>query len=184
MKPADLLKNILTDTKVALKDEFDKNFERKGFFNDKWKQPKLTNNRGSVMARSGNLRKGLKARVSGNSVVFSNSMPYAQIHNEGGEIVVTAKMKRFFWAMYYKAHNAGNLFSIKRKKKVNNQRTRQLSQEAQQWKALALMKVGQKMKIEQRQFIGEHPQVTQKIEDIVKFNVEEYNKQLFKNLKK
>jgi hypothetical protein len=28
---------------------------------------------------------------------------YTQIHNEGGEIVVTEKMKAFFWAKYYEA---------------------------------------------------------------------------------
>jgi hypothetical protein len=26
------------------------------------------------------------------------------IHNEGGEITVTAKMKKYFWAMYYQAN--------------------------------------------------------------------------------
>ncbi|WP_233861007.1 hypothetical protein [Tenacibaculum piscium] len=62
MNPNDLLKNIITDTKVKLHDEFDRNFERKGFFNDKWKQPKLFNNKGSEIS-DGDLRDGIHNRV-------------------------------------------------------------------------------------------------------------------------
>lgn len=181
MNPNDLLKNIITDTKVKLHDEFDRNFERKGFFNDKWKQPKLFNNRGSVMARTGKLRRGLKSKVNGTTINFSNSMPYASIQNKGGKIVVTAKMKRFFWAMFYKS--SGAIKKTKGGKTSKSQRNIRLTQEAQKWRALALMKVGKKMEIEQRQFLGEHPQIIRHIDAVVKFNVEEYNKQLIKNLK-
>ncbi|WP_318546327.1 hypothetical protein [Flavobacterium columnare] len=40
---------------------------------------------------------------------------------------------------------------------ANTERNRKLSTEAEQWKALALQKTGEKMKIQKRQFIGEHP---------------------------
>lgn len=46
--------NFLRDVKVELAEEFDRNFERKGFFNQKWKNTKLVNSRGSLMSRSGN----------------------------------------------------------------------------------------------------------------------------------
>lgn len=36
-------KTILKDLKVELSDEFDRNFERKAFFNEAWKQSKLAN---------------------------------------------------------------------------------------------------------------------------------------------
>jgi hypothetical protein len=57
--------------------------------------------------------------------------------------------------------------------KGNSERSQRLSAEAQQWKNLALMKVGTKMKIEQRQFIGDHPVVRQRIEDIIGVNFKE-----------
>lgn len=76
-------KNILTDIKVELADEFDRNFERKGFFSNKWKERK-SNNTGSLMQATGTLRKSIRARVQAQSVTFSSSVPYASIHNEGG----------------------------------------------------------------------------------------------------
>lgn len=43
MNSKDLLHRILTDMRVELTEEFDKNFERKAFFTDKWKK-RATNN--------------------------------------------------------------------------------------------------------------------------------------------
>ena len=48
-----LEKKILNDMAVELADEFDRNFERKAFFTEKWASPKINNARGSVMNRSG-----------------------------------------------------------------------------------------------------------------------------------
>ncbi|MXV37690.1 hypothetical protein GO491_03195 [Flavobacteriaceae bacterium Ap0902] len=167
MKPEDFLKTTLTDIKVKLTDEFDKNFERKAFFDEKWPQPKLHNRRGSVMMRSGKLRRSIQSKLTSRGIEFSSAMPYADIQNNGGKVEVTAKMKRFFWAMYYKASNGS-------KNKTN------LSIEAKQWKALALMKVGQKMKIEQRQFMGHHPQVDKFIKEIITRNLNELDIKPFK----
>ena len=41
------------------------------------------------------------SRTTENSITFFTSLPYAAIHNDGGEIVVTKRMKRFFWHKYY-----------------------------------------------------------------------------------
>lgn len=146
---------------MQLAQEFDRNFERKGFFDKKWPATKHQYSRGSLM-----MRRGIKAQVRGNSIVFTNSMPYAALHNEGGEIAVTAKMKRYFWAMHYKAGGAVVAGS-------KSQRNKRLSDEAGQWKAMALLKVGTKIKIEQRQFIGHHPQVDAAVRKIVDHNVQE-----------
>lgn len=43
MNSKDLLHRILSDMRVELTEEFDKNFERKAFFTDKWKK-RTTNN--------------------------------------------------------------------------------------------------------------------------------------------
>jgi phage gpG-like protein len=166
MNPNDLIRNILTDAKVQLAQEFDRNFERKGFFDKQWPATKHQYSRGSLMMRSGKLRRGNKAQVRGNSIVFTNSMPYAALHNEGGEITVSAQMKRYFWAMHYKAGGAVVAGS-------KSQRNKRLTDEAGKWKAMALMKVGTKMKIEQRQFIGHHPQVDAAVRKIIDHNVQE-----------
>jgi phage gpG-like protein len=176
MNPNDFIKNILSDVRVDLTDEFDRNFERKGFFDKKWLGTNLPNQRGSLLMRSGKLRRSVMSKQNNNSVSWSSSLPYASINNNGGEIKVTAKMKSFFWAMFYKASGAAG--------KGKSERSQRLSDEAQQWKNLALMKVGQKMKIEQRQFIGDHPVVRQRIEDVVGINMKELETYYFNQLKK
>ena len=40
-------------------------------------------------------------------VIIQNKLVYAPIHNDGGYITVTAKMKGFFWAQHYRAR--GNM---------------------------------------------------------------------------
>lgn len=175
MNPKDFIKNILSDVRVDLTEEFDRNFERKGFFDKKWRGTNLPNQRGSLMMRSGKLRRSVMSKQNGNSVSWSSSLPYASIHNEGGEIEVTAKMKSFFWAMFYKASGAAG--------KGKSERSKRLSAEAQQWKNLALMKIGSKMKIEQRQFIGDHPVVRQRIEDVIGINMKELETYYYNQLK-
>ncbi|PIF44909.1 hypothetical protein CLU96_1907 [Chryseobacterium sp. 52] len=174
MQPKDFLKQVMTDTKVKLSEEFDKNFERKAFFDKKWADAKLKNNRGSLMVRSGMLRRSIRGpKMLTNSINWSSSQPQAKMLNEGGYVVVTEKMKRFFWAMYYKS--SGGLTKIKSGELASNQRNQRLSGEAAQWKALALQKVGSRMKIEQRQFLGHHPQVDKFIKEIVDRNFRELN---------
>jgi len=94
------LKNLISDIRVKLNDEFDRNFERKAFFDKSWQQTKLPNNKGSLMMRTGAGRRSLKSTTQGDSIVWRSSLPYMALHNEGGEITVTAQMKKFFWAMY------------------------------------------------------------------------------------
>ncbi|WP_314808577.1 phage virion morphogenesis protein [Capnocytophaga granulosa] len=163
------LNHVLTDTKVKLTEAFDRNFERKGFFNQKWPETKLHNRRGSLMIRTGTLRRSIRSTIEGSSVRWTSAVPYAQVHNNGGEIEVTAKMKRYFWAMYYKATNASK----------GNKNNKNLPAEALRYKALALKKVGDKLSIPKRQFIGDHPEVKRMIDEIVGYNLNE----VFKNIK-
>jgi len=134
--------------------------------------------------------------------VFSSSLPYASIHNEGGTVVVTAKMKRFFWSKYYKAAGAisrsvllkdgsRHLFvstdskeRMAKQLKSKSKRAIALNMEAKQWKNLALMKVGQTVKIPERRFIGEHPRIREVITDVVNANMKELNEEILKALKK
>lgn len=185
MNPSDIFKNILSDVRIDATQHFDRNFERKAFFNRKWPDTKHPNARGSLMMRSGKLRRSIQSKIQGNQIVFTSSLPYAKIHNEGGEVVVTEKMKRFFWAMYYKSDGAIMLKRDKDAKVVarDTKRNKKLIGEAAKWKALALMKVGSKIKIEQRQFIGDHPVIMGVITRAVNNNLKELNNYLLNRLK-
>lgn len=173
MNLQEVVQNIVEDTAIELTQEFDRNFERKGFFDKKWPTNKLPNNRGSQMMRSGDLRRSINPRVGNGAIRWESSLPYTVIQNEGGEIEVTAKMKSFFWAMYYKANGGAE---------SGGERGKRLSAEAAKWKALALQKVGEKMIIEQHQYIGWHPKVDSSIADITADNMKEYGDKLYKQL--
>lgn len=84
MNSKDLLHNILSDMRVELSEEFDRNFERKAFFTDKWKKRANPNAKGSLLIVTTKLRRSIRSEVRGNGVRFSSAVPYASIHNEGG----------------------------------------------------------------------------------------------------
>ncbi len=79
-----LKRNILNDMRVELSEEFDRNFERKAFFTDKWKPRAYKYPKGSLLMVTGTMRRSIKAEVRGDGVRFSSAVPYAAIHNEGG----------------------------------------------------------------------------------------------------
>lgn len=176
------LKNLTKDVEVQLNQEFDRNFERKAFFDKKWPATKHNYSKGSLLMRSGKLRRSIKSDSKGSAIRWSSAMPYASLQNEGGEIIVTEKMKRFFWAMFYKTNNAV-LFNVKKKKAADTIRNRKLQGEAAKWKAMALMKVGTVMTIDQRQFIGWHPMVDKHVKNIANINLKELNAEILKKLK-
>lgn len=159
MKSNEIYKKIVQDVRVELLDEFDRNFQRKAFFNRSWPKSKLPNNRGSLMMRTGALRRGMNATIIGERIKFTNTQPYAAIHNEGGALTVTPQMKKFFWAMYYKT--SGAAAGAKGSKQTS------LNEESNWWKNLAMKRVGDQIKIPQRQFIGEHPEIRKAIERIM-----------------
>ena len=162
MSKFDFKRKILSDLRVALLDEFDRNFERKGFFNSKWPEARYKTTRGSLMMRSGRLRKSLRAQALNSGIGFYSSMPYASIHNRGGKIPVTPKMRRFFWAMYYR-HLPGVSFSAKTREGATG--TRQ-NEQAEFWRYMALTR-GDQITIPQRQFIGHHRQVNKIVRAVV-----------------
>ncbi|WP_454978121.1 phage virion morphogenesis protein [Capnocytophaga ochracea] len=84
---------------------------------------------------------------SADRVVISagEKLPYAAIHNEGGTITVkvTEKMRKYFWAMYYKTQNNS-------------------------YKAMALTKkTSLTIHIPKRQFIGESYTLDKQLEKLI-----------------
>lgn len=168
-----IIGRILDDLRVELGDEFDRNFEREAFFSEAWARRRSpTRPGGHILLDSGELRRSILSRTTENSITFYTTLPYASIHNEGGEIVVTAKMKRFFWAKYYAA--TGAFGRRKDGSPRRDKRTSQLSSEAEFWKVLALMKAGRTIKIPRRRFLGTSPEVEQSVREIIEENITEY----------
>ena len=95
-------------------------------------------------------------------VVISDPVPYAEIHNDGGDIStrpsVTPKLRRYAWHMVYSlAASQGKLPKV-------------LPPEAAKWKALALTrkaKLSIHAHIPQRQFIGDSQELIQKLNTII-----------------
>lgn len=145
-----VVRRILSDIRVELGDEFDQNFERQGFFSEKWQRRKSPiRGDGHILYASGDLRKSIRSRSDESSITFYSDLAYAGIHNEGGEIKVTARMKRFFWHKYYETKD-------------------------EFWKAMALMKEGKTIKIPRRQFLGMAPEVETEVRKIIEDNLADY----------
>lgn len=164
---------ILQDIRVELGDEFDRNFERQGFFSEAWQRRKSPLRPGGhILVDTGALRRSVKSRSSASSITFYSDLPYASIHNDGGEIKVTARMKRYFWARYYEAR--GSFGWRKNGTRRNDKKNRQLTTEAEFWKAMALMKVGKTIRIPRRRFLGASPEVEAAVREIIEENLDEY----------
>ncbi|MCM1380122.1 MAG: phage virion morphogenesis protein [Prevotella sp.] len=157
--PNKLKDTLLNDIKVELTEEFDLNFERKGFFSDKWKLRSFPTRRGSLLAVSNKLRGGIKSEVVSDGVRFSSAVPYATAHNEGARITVTPRMKKYFWHQY-------------------------MTTKDEAWKFMALKKVGSIIDLPQRQFIGDGPETAQLIENVIKDFCKQFGLQLAEVIRK
>ena len=135
---------------------FERNFELGGFVDDRlerWPKRRMAEvggKRGLLIGSTRALSHSLRVlATSPSGFTVGTNVPYAAIHNNGGTIKVTAKMRGFFWFKCREAQGA------RAKKKDgahrNDTRNRKLNAEAEMWKALALSK---QIKIPKRQFIG------------------------------
>lgn len=170
-----ILRNILRDIQVELTDEFDRNFEREAFFSEAWQRRKSpTRPGGHILVDTGMLRQSIRSEIREKSIVFRSDLPYAAIHNEGGEIKVTARMKRYFWHKHYES--SGSFGRKKDGSLRKDKRNSQLTTEAEFWKAMALMKEGSTIKIPRRKFLGYAPEVEAAVREIIEENITDYFK--------
>lgn len=179
----DLKAKILRDVRVEASQMFDRNFERESFFGEAWRRRSSpVRGDGHVLISTGALRRSVMSRSDEDSITFYSTLPYAAIHNNGGVIKVTRKMKSFFWAMYYKA--AGGFKRRKDGSLSRSKRQERLSAEAEFWKAMALKKVGEGVTIPRRRFLGLSPELESAVTGIIERNIEAYVNGIFGNLKK
>lgn len=97
-------------------------------------------------------------------------VPYSGIHNDGGVITVTRKMKKFWWAKYYEF--AGMTTKTKGGKVSNSARNRAINAKAEFCRNMALMRIGAKITIPKRQYLGESKTLFRQFEDWWKSEVE------------
>ena len=75
-----------------------------------WAARQEPGNTRRLLLGRGNLYRALQYRISGAEIQIGadgNVIPYAQIHNEGGQVPVTQQMRKFFWAKYYEQSGGG-----------------------------------------------------------------------------
>lgn len=151
-----LKQQLLNDFAVIAEDEFDKNFERKAFFDQPWAARRAPDI-GSLLMRTGALRRSLTYDIRESSIVVSSSMPYAIIHNEGGQIPITARMRKFWMRKYIES---------------GKKDSRAL--------AMAITKK-QHISIPKRQFVGAHPELTRQMQKSAELRITKWAERYIKD---
>ena len=149
---------------------FKDNFRQGGFVDNglhAWKPSKrlqgnkkgAASNYKTLTSGRNHLMSGIKYIPADSAVLIKNDVPYASIHNEGGQVninpTVTKKMRRFAWAKYYEALDG---------LKVTKDTT--IPEDAARWRGLALTKktkLNISYMMPKRQFIGDSKELTDKI---------------------
>ena len=99
-----------------------------------------------LLSRERNLMNSVQHRYTPYKATVFNDLEYADIHNQGGRIQVTERMRKFFWAKFYET-------------------------KSEMYKMLALKPVGSYINIPKRQFIGSSATLNATIEGIIEAEV-------------
>ena len=113
---------------------------------------------GPLLSGRNRLTHSIGSQPGQGEVRIYTDVPYAAIHNNGGTThpKVTPKMRKFAWAMYYK--ETGITKKMKRGGKARKNRLANESEEARNWKRLALTKKTQlNVHVPQRRFMPDKP---------------------------
>ncbi len=102
-------------------------FKNKAWDGKAWKASRTSDN---LLIHSSALLNGTIHTTKGNSIEVYCGLAYANIHNEGGRIPITAKMRRYFWARFIESKAS-----------------------EEHWRAMALTKKKQ-ISIPRRTFVG------------------------------
>ena len=135
------------------------NFRKGRFYKgEAWQTPLRTDvgiagpGYGPLLSGTNTLMSSVDYIVGPARVTLRTVLVYAKIHNDGGQITVTPKMKSYFWSRYYDAGGSNK---------------GEISKEAEFWRNMALKKVGSIIDIPQRQFMGEDPEVTRIVQETI-----------------
>jgi len=158
------------------KDHFQDNFRRGGFVNrglHPWQKARrlssggsgAASNYGTLLSGHNHLFDSIKYVPSDYRVKVSNDLVYAPIHNWGGTIPVTERMRGHAWKMFYKASGKERKAATGQKKRIEKTvKAEPTNPEAEFWKRFALTKKS-KIRMPQRQFLGESEELSHKIQE-------------------
>lgn len=135
------------------------NFRRGGFYGDRWEEPVrrragfrgVEGLYGPLLSRQNRLMGDTDYVPGTGRVTIRNTAAYAAVHNEGADIPVTERMRRYFWY-----RNA-------------DLRRRGLGDtgEAGFWRSMALKRAGSTIRIPKRRFMGPSPVLEREINGII-----------------
>ena len=119
---------------------------------------------GTLLSSRKHLYSSINYTPSTAKVTIFNDVVYAQIHNEGGTIGITPKMRGYAWHRYYELAGKGKSGSDSPKIRKKGEQSAEApeSEEAKLWRGLALTKK-QFVTIPKRQFIGQSAELDDKI---------------------
>lgn len=152
---------------VAVRDSIRQNFRQGSFYgSEKWQQPMRVTlgfrgapgQRGPLLSGSNHLMMNTDYQALPGKVLIQNNEVYAETHNEGDEIGVTERMKRFFWAKH---------LEHKERMGVN-------APETEFWKRMALKKPGSRIKIPRRHYLGPGPEVDAIVQKVIETELQEF----------
>lgn len=158
---------------VAAVNHVKDNFRQGGSDGNKWEDPhrrKLgfagaKSSYGTLLSGKNALMNRTQRNIGRGHVRVFNNAEYALIHNQGGNITVTAKMKKFFWARHIEAQ--GGIRTTKTGKKSKSKRNVALSNEAEFWRNMALKKVGSQIKMPKRKFMGDSKLLNRNVKSVI-----------------
>ena len=171
---------------VIAVNHFKQNFRDGGWLDNglhPWKRTRRQDSKspdakyGPLTSRRNHMMRSIQASTSPGQVTIQDPVPYAAIHNDGGDITthptVTDRMRKYAWHMVY------SLAGIKGKGKL----PRELPAEADKWKGLALTKkrnITVHAHTPQRQFMGDSAELRMKINQRITESLEYIKTQLLK----
>lgn len=127
---------------------------------------------GPLTSRQNHLMRSIQARPSPGMVSIENPVPYAAMHNDGGDIqtTVTKKMRKYAWHMVY---------SLAGVKGNGRKLPKELPREAEKWKGLALTRKKRlAVHIPQRRFMGDSQELRMKINKTINESLDKIKSKL------
>ena len=143
------------------------NFRQGRFYNgERWQTPLRTTlgfrgvsgQYGPLLSERNDLMTKTDLEPLPGKVIIRYNKVYAATHNDGDDIGVTERMKRFFWAKHLE----------------HKERMGANAPETEFWKRMALKKPGSRIKIPRRHFLGPSKEVDAIVQDIVNKELQQF----------
>lgn len=154
---------------VVVRDSVRENFRQGNFYNgERWQTPLRTSlgfrgatgQYGPLLSGTNHLMMNTDYQPLPGRVIIRNNEVYAATHNDGADIGVTERMKRFFWARHME----------------DKTRLGENSPEAEFWKRMALKKPGSRIHIPRRHFLGPSKEVDTIVQKTINNELQEFIK--------